>query len=397
MAWPRLAEYFARFKLSLGMTCNLEVRAPTLSRVPLFVGPATAPNLPAVSVQPPETTTKTAKGSQKKKKARESTGDSDGDSFGDSEQWRNRLDSDSDDDQQTESDESNNNSSDEEKEEPPKVDATTEERLAVWKATQHFLGRPVELMNVAHTVVPIRAKNIKNKSRSKKLTKTGGPQLEIALIVHELEEEEELSEYAFDGLSQGEEDDQASAESIFEDQQPLKTGNEDNASASMVLIRMVNKIPLLDSAEAVACGLVQGLSSKKRMWNSFGLDVGLKIDPSNVGKLPVFEVRDSEQVAPFFKRGPHNLLEEQNDESVSGENSEMDRTTSLGAKRKRPKRCFQNLLPASVRLGNILVIAQIHAEPTTLPLPTLSKVGIPRFCSCPQDRLTTESHLAFFY
>jgi hypothetical protein len=39
LAWPRLAEYFARFKLSLGLQCSLEVMAPSLSRIPLVVRP----------------------------------------------------------------------------------------------------------------------------------------------------------------------------------------------------------------------------------------------------------------------------------------------------------------------------------------------------------------------
>ena len=36
--WPRLAEYFARFQLS-DMSCSLEVKAPTLSTVPLYIRP----------------------------------------------------------------------------------------------------------------------------------------------------------------------------------------------------------------------------------------------------------------------------------------------------------------------------------------------------------------------
>ena len=39
MAWPRLAEYFARFQLSLGLQCSLQVMAPTLSPIPLFIRP----------------------------------------------------------------------------------------------------------------------------------------------------------------------------------------------------------------------------------------------------------------------------------------------------------------------------------------------------------------------
>lgn len=36
--WPRLAEYFARFQLS-DMPCSLEVKAPTLSTIPLYIRP----------------------------------------------------------------------------------------------------------------------------------------------------------------------------------------------------------------------------------------------------------------------------------------------------------------------------------------------------------------------
>jgi hypothetical protein len=38
-AWPRLAEYFARFQLSLGLQCSLQVMAPSLSPRPLFIRP----------------------------------------------------------------------------------------------------------------------------------------------------------------------------------------------------------------------------------------------------------------------------------------------------------------------------------------------------------------------
>jgi hypothetical protein len=44
-------------------------------------------------------------------------------------------------------------------------------------------------------------------------------------------------------------------------------------TATMALLCMVNRIPLLDSAEAAACGLVQGVTSRSLTWNSFGLGV----------------------------------------------------------------------------------------------------------------------------
>jgi hypothetical protein len=134
---------------------------------------------------------------------------------------------------------------------------------------------------------------------------------------------------------------------------------------------------LLDSAEAVACGLVQCLASKKRMWNSFGLDVHLNMDSENASSVPTYDVRDSEQVIPFFKQGAHNLLEDDdNDNSQNFEESDDEHDRELhviGRKRSKfPNR--RNLLPASARLGSILVIVRIDAEPSSLPLPTLSKV-----------------------
>ena len=254
---------------------------------------------------------------------------------------------------------------------PP--DPVSEERRAIWKATQEFLGRSVEFRNVAHAVVPIRARSSKNRGKS-------GPQLEVDVIVHGLwddDEEDDVQNNVFDDGSMSQNCDVESSDGIL---LPVKHCD-DQKAASMVLIRMVNKIPLLDSAEAVACGLVQGLSSKKRMWNSFGLNVNLKVDPSNVNKLLMFEVTDSEQVAPFFKSGAHNLLEQEDGNDTESEKGfDDDDSFRIPAdavtKRKRNTLRHRNLLPASVRLGNILVITQIHAEPTSLPLPTLSKVRI---------------------
>jgi hypothetical protein len=232
---------------------------------------------------------------------------------------------------------------------------------------------------VAHAVVPIRTNSTKGRGRA-------GPQLEVDVIVQgqwDEGEDEDLQNNLFDD---DEDDMSQDCDLDLESNNrgnslPMKNNEDQNKAASMVLIRMVNKIPLLDSAEAVACGLVQGLSSKKRMWNSFGLNVNLKVEPSNINKLLVFEVTDSEQVAPFFKSGAHNLLEQDDGNDVESENGvddndSFDIPADAVTKRKRNKLRHRNLLPASVRLGNILVIAQIHAEPTSLPLPILSKVSI---------------------
>ena len=368
MAWPRLAEYFARFKLSLGMTCNLEVRAPTLSRIPLFVEPTilTINSNPPTNKKPQKSAgvgqnpTKGTKTLYRRCNNHDDTDGDEDDIF--NEKW---LDIHQD---EKEKPKPNNESVDTLDETTSKPEPVCEGRRAIWKATQQFLGHSVEFRNVAHTVVPIRAKSTKGRGRS-------SPQLEVDVIVHGPRDDNE-------GLSR---DGEEAGEHIGEDFQPTKSSDEQNKAASMVLIRLVNKIPLLDSSEAVACGLVQGLSSKKRMWSSFGLNVNLAVEPSNANKLLMFAVTDSEQVAPFFKSGAHNLLA-QEDESDADSEKDVDDNDSVcvpadtGPKRKRRLYRHRNLLPASVRLGNILVIAQIHAEPTTLPLPTLSKVRTPFFC-----------------
>jgi hypothetical protein len=158
----------------------------------------------------------------------------------------------------------------------------------------------------------------------------------------------------------------------------------------MMMIRMVNQIPLLDGSEASSCGLVQGLLLKKKMWNSFGLEVssdGLLLhrrgvvedEKRSIPQLPTFQVRDSDQVAPFFRSTNHSLLEE---DSTSDEESEEDEDDNQNGfeegypfrRKRRRNRRRKLLLPAQIRLGNILVIVQIDAEPSSLPLPTLSKV-----------------------
>lgn len=320
LAWPRLAEYFARFKLSLDMTCSLEVLAPTLSRVPLWVHPNDGSRVSSSTKEFPK-----KNGRSSKKNAT---------------------------DNNKENVEAINSVWTKLQKEDSALPSTLKDndinrdRVQIWKATQSFLGRSIDLANVAHTSVPIR---IENEITSKKMSRNkavAGPRLVVDVVVHGRSSEDEYG---------------------VEDH--LNTDAISSKSASMVLIRMVNKIPLLDSAEAAACGLIYGLASKKRMWNSFGLEVNMNIDPGNVNAIPTFDVRDSDQVMPFFNQGAHNLLECDTD---SGSDDETD-PISIGAKRKR-NRGNRQLLPASLRLGNILLIVQIHAEPATLPLPTLCKV-----------------------
>lgn len=321
LAWPRIAEYFARFKLSLGMRCSLEVLAPTLSRIPLFIRPFSQ-----ARCQEP---------------GRNSESDDQ-----DENSWIDGLTNGFDRKEETNTGERL----------PPEQSATRQddERTQIWKASQLYLGRTFEESNVAHAVVPIRIKTRSNDSDSSQ------PRLEVFLIVHGPgdDEEENTGELAGDAENE--------------------VNNHEDASswtASMVLVRMVNRIPLLDSSEAVACGLVQSIASKKHVWNSFGLEVSQN-STANVAKLLCFNVTDSEQVAPFFRRGNHALLEEEDDDEDEDETGTPEENVILGKKRRR-RRGPRHVLPASVRLGNILLVVQIYARPSTLPLPTLSKGRLP--------------------
>jgi hypothetical protein len=169
-------------------------------------------------------------------------------------------------------------------------------------------------------------------------------------------------------------------------------------SARLMLIRMVNRVPLLDGAEASACGLVRGIMGKRSTWNSFGLDVsmssaadlndffgGKRAKPRETAPLntdgcfiPTYEVSDSVQVAPFFQSSTHSLFEPEDEEEKLFDQEEeeqlSDNDSILGEAKKRKRKSRKLLLPAHLRLGNILIIAQIHATPSALPLPTLSKV-----------------------
>ena len=330
LAWPRLAEYFARFNLSLDMTCSLEVLAPTLSRVPLWVHPNDVNPSKSEYMKSKMCTTKSSEvNAQRMKENKPNCTYIQG-----KKDFVHTL----------------------------KKKNANRKREQIWKATQTYLGCSIDLANVAYASVPIRMEDrITNKKAPKKLS-LNGPRLVVAVVIHSRSMSEED-----DTLDEGSNEMQKEKRSTSCIEDRFDTEPIASKSASMVLIRMVNKIPLLDSAEAAACGLIYGLASKKRMWNSFGLEVNMNIDPGNINAIPTFDVRDSDQVMPFFNQGSHNLLE------YDSESDNDNDPLSAGAKRKR-RRGSRHLLPASLRLGSILLIVQIHAEPATLPLPTLCKV-----------------------
>ena len=152
---------------------------------------------------------------------------------------------------------------------------------------------------------------------------------------------------------------------------------------------------------------MQGLCSRQRIWTSFGLQVTPlnenDVDKKSRGKpvssgssqridvtkhlfVPTYAVRDSDQVAPFFQNHTQHSLfdtestaigEDEDDSAEScgdGEHGDGWEEYAIGQKRSK-KGKPQVLMPAHLRLGNILIIVQIHAKPSCLPLPTLSKVS----------------------
>ena len=342
------------------MTCSLEVLAPTLSRVPLWVQPISIAENAMIGKSSSKKQNSHLDNKTAGEKHKEDKCFNHFDIWGEPSSFENNV---------------IRNHGKKCSSSERALSPSQSERIQIWNATKNFLGQSVDLANVAHADVPIRIeKDILEKRNSKCKDALRGPRLTVDVIVHDAKNQND--EFVFN----------ESACEIFGETGNLLTGSEVGLNdtctdisrpASLVLIRMVNKIPLLDSAEAVACGLVQCLASKKRMWNSFGLDVHLNIDSENASSVPTYDVRDSEQVMPFFKQGAHNLLEDNDDddtEHVEESNDELDSEHCfIGRKRsKLPNR--RSLLPASVRLGSILVVVQIYAEPSTLPLPTLSKV-----------------------
>lgn len=201
-------------------------------------------------------------------------------------------------------------------------DATLVRRLEILKAAHAFLKQPVQLENVAHASHPIGR-------ISRHVIPEEQPTLDVSVICYQQDDHDD-------------EEEQHEDDCMFLGESP---------SAKCMLVRMVNGVPLLDSAEASACGLVQGMVQQQSTWNSFGLHITQSCArgqhlPTNFGQhdddssssgvvesqpldhqqdlfVPTFGVRDSTQVAPFLQSGIHELYElsqeeENSDASVHG-------------------------------------------------------------------------------
>jgi hypothetical protein len=361
MAWPRIAEYFARFQLSLQLQCSVEVLAPSLSPVPLFVRPPAQQHLLQETAEEEE--------NKEDDKSEESLQD---DLF-----WMHGAV-----DQPSEISKSHSQSN---TSSSPELIKDLAHRKQIRATVQSYLKRNVELQNVAHASHPI--------GRRKRRGQGATPTMDVTMVVHSREQDDDDDGSRTTSSSQG--DDTRRHDMNSED---MSVYNNIDRHARLSLVRMVNSVPLLDGAEAAACGLVHGISSSQAVWNSFGLQITSTSETISESSrttandhdvhedddqdsptiqapvrlfVPVYSVRDSDQVAPFFQRGVHDLFE---DDGSHVDDTEDDESIDSEGNPNRQSRV--RLLPAHIRLGEILVIVQINAEPSSLPLPTLSKESV---------------------
>ena len=358
--WPRLAEYFARFQLSIDLPCSIELKAPSLQTIPLYIRPP---------VEMERRSNRKSSAPHTLRNESDSNNSNNGDDKLDQDDWEGG-------DGFDENSLSTANDTPMNRQEPKLTKAAKKRAEAelqqkrklslLCKAASTYQRRPdLKLANVAYSTQPIR----RNSGKSSESPKNG-PVLEIGLIVFGPQPE-------YNDDSDNEDDTQNQNDTNQLD------NNSDSAAAKLQVVRMVNGIPLLDSSEALACGVVKKISGNTSNWNSFGLNLQNSeqsdLDPIEQNTTHItFDLKDSAQVAPFLKSTTHSLFRGQSqiDDKSSSEDGDSDVENIGGGKRKKTEGQVKCILPASLRLGDVLMVVQIRATPSCLPLPTLSKVSL---------------------
>jgi len=220
------------------------------------------------------------------------------------------------------------------------------QREIIMEMAQHYLKCPIKLQNTAHSVFPIRQASF--------VSKKNRPRIEVDLVVYN------------QGLN-----DTYSLNQRYESDKSLPLDSSSSPwDAEIMLVRIVNGVPILDGVEAYSCGLVQGLASMRNTWKAFGLDItmvsgnGQEVNMKNQlsakivshANAPVYSIKDSVDLVQYLKEGTHDKF------YVKGKEG-----GGLGSTEKK--------LPAGIRIGKILIIVHLRANPIDLPLPTLSKVS----------------------
>ena len=349
MAWPRLAEYFARFRLVTNLPCSLEVKAPTLQPMPLYIRP------PPGEMER-RAMDRAASGGEDEENSnnRASNNWDGGDGF---------------DEEGISVDPDRAPKISKAAQKRAEADVRRKEKLSlICKAAVAYKRRPdLKVENVAYSVQPIR-RDYTGSRQSSSPSQQSGPVLEMSLIVFG-PDPGDADDHGDDGSENG--------------SYPRDDDHRCNkkTSSELQVVRMVNGIPLLDSSEALACGVINKVTSNSDTWNTFGLNVSRKSEndqgpvPSNELNTPTFVINDSAQVAPFLMSTTHSLFRDQSrDRDQSSSDDDESDTENRRGKRKKARQ-VQCLLPAALRLGDILMVVQIRAKPSALPLPTLSKVS----------------------
>lgn len=253
------------------------------------------------------------------------------------------------------------------------------ERSAVFRAAKAFWPkRKIVYENVARSTRNIRLNNHggrpSDEEKGSKKLESVPLQLEVYMVVcpYSCEPDEQSHASSTTDTITSSENDREIDSSEYHGQQ----------TATLELIRIVNGVPILDSTEVHSCGLVHGVANKI-VWGSFGLDVDGNTtaptalistdtnDSSPSSYTPTLRLRDSSLILPFINRNQnHRQLKDRNPSEAGNDSDPEERK-----KRKRNELSSQtHLLPANVRIGTILVVVQICASQSSLPLPTLSKV-----------------------
>ena len=248
------------------------------------------------------------------------------------------------------------------------------DRLAFFRAAKiYWPKRKIEYQNVARSVHNISNRGhvpLDGKEREKNHSEL---KIEICMVVCPHHRQDQNLASSIDSAhNSASTEDEVSETDAFAVQ---------DHTASLQLVRMVNGVPILDSAEAHSCGLVHGLANKI-VWGSFGLDIernttvasdATALDSSDVSSCtPRFHLRDSNLITPFIRRNlNHKQLKADDQQTIGGDCLPVEEKK----KRKMDMLSQNDILPANVRIGSMLVVVHIRAAPSSLPLPTLSKVS----------------------
>ena len=326
LAWPRLFDYFTRFKLCTKLHFQLDVFAPTLSKLPIFIRPR---NADKIEFEGPLL------------EGRESTPRLSQDCVN-GDQWRDPLDSEG-----SEDGDVSNGKETLANEKEKSIDCSDRnDRYEFADAVRSFLPKyNVPYDNVARSIHNLRNFNDETETRSMSMV-----QLEVGMAVCPHEDLDQRSNSSIDS-----------------------SATTSEKAATLQLVRIVNDVPIIENAEAHACGLVHGVANK-RVWGSFGIDIEKTSTTASNTSLPApsFLLRDSSLVAPFINRNAnHQQLETDDCDTDHDENCKSNR------KRRKGALPGKYLRPVNVRIGKILVVVHVRANPSSLPLPTLSKGRLP--------------------